>query len=63
MVTNRVKTALLRWFDASIAEQVDSDDRAIDWLRTLPFIAMHLACLGIFFVGAVVIRGLLPQEA
>ncbi len=51
MVTNRVKTALLRWFDASIAEQVDSDDRAIDWLRTLPFIAMHLACLGIFFVG------------
>ena len=51
MVKNRAKNALLRWFDASIAEPVDSDDRAIDWLRTLPFIAMHLACLGIFFVG------------
>lgn len=51
MVKHRGKTALLQWFDASIGEQVDSDDRAVDWLRTLPFIGMHVACLGIFFVG------------
>ncbi len=40
------------WFDAS--ESVPSqacDPQRIDWLRALPFIAMHLACLGVFWVG------------
>lgn len=30
--------------------QGDSDTR-VDWLRTLPFLALHLACLAVFWVG------------
>lgn len=42
---------LRRWFDtADDALDVETADR-IDWLRTIPFIAMHVACLGVFLVG------------
>jgi stearoyl-CoA desaturase (delta-9 desaturase) len=43
---------LRRWFDTSAAVVVDEtrEDR-IDWLRAAPFIAMHLACLGVIWVG------------
>ncbi|KAA2286171.1 acyl-CoA desaturase [Arenimonas fontis] len=37
------------WLDASAAP--DSDDDRIDWLRALPFVLMHLACLAVFWVG------------
>ena len=46
----RIAVALARWFDAGGAANEPDDDR-IDWLRVLPFIAMHLACLGVFLVG------------
>ncbi|MDX1411769.1 MAG: fatty acid desaturase, partial [Nitrospirales bacterium] len=45
--------SIKRWFD-TYAEQdsnFESDDRRIDWLRTIPFIAMHLAVLAVFLVG------------
>lgn len=44
--------ALRRWFDTSVAVEVvvGRQDR-IDWLRAVPFIAMHLACLGVIWVG------------
>lgn len=44
--------AFLRWFDTSRtgASMQDGQDR-IDWLRVLPFVAMHLACLGVVWVG------------
>ena len=40
------------WFDAQAlpVQAGDTPDR-IDWLRVLPFIAMHLACLGVIWVG------------
>jgi stearoyl-CoA desaturase (delta-9 desaturase) len=44
--------ALIRWFDTG-SEQLGADqwpDR-IDWLRVIPFIALHLACLGAIWVG------------
>lgn len=45
-------TTLLQWFDSEAVEAADdSRSRNVDWLRTLPFIAMHLACLGVFWVG------------
>jgi stearoyl-CoA desaturase (delta-9 desaturase) len=48
-----VAGAVARWFDAS-AETATGDaadaDR-VDWLRAIPFIAMHCACLGVFWVG------------
>jgi stearoyl-CoA desaturase (delta-9 desaturase) len=48
----RLLRALVRWFDAgaSEAEPVAVRD-GIDWARILPFIGMHLACLGVIWVG------------
>jgi stearoyl-CoA desaturase (delta-9 desaturase) len=42
--------ALLRWFDSYAEDRSQADDR-IDWLRVLPFLGMHLACLGVIWVG------------
>ena len=45
--------ALRRWFDTSAeAGPVDPlrEDR-VDWLRALPFLAMHLACFAVVWVG------------
>ncbi|MFC5435618.1 acyl-CoA desaturase [Rhodanobacter umsongensis] len=41
-----------RWFDTGVgvASDASSEDR-IDWLRAAPFVAMHLACLGVLWVG------------
>jgi stearoyl-CoA desaturase (Delta-9 desaturase) len=29
----------------------EAENNRIDWIRAIPFIAMHLACVGVFFVG------------
>ena len=44
---------VLRWVDTSAVPAQPSPelDERIDWLRALPFIAMHLACLGVAWVG------------
>ena len=42
---------ILLWFDNSAVTVVPGAKRRVDWLRVLPFIAMHLMCLGVFFVG------------
>jgi stearoyl-CoA desaturase (delta-9 desaturase) len=48
----RSLTAILRWFDTSAADPVDAADATrIDWLRVVPFIGLHLACLGVIWVG------------
>ncbi|NID15869.1 acyl-CoA desaturase [Luteibacter yeojuensis] len=40
------------WFDAGTAGAVRSGNaQRIDWVRALPFLAMHLACLGVLWVG------------
>lgn len=41
-----------RWFDTNTSDDTD-DAKAdrIDWLRASPFIAMHLACVAVFWVG------------
>jgi stearoyl-CoA desaturase (Delta-9 desaturase) len=45
---------LLSWFDSGsgyiAAAREQAPDR-IDWTRILPFVLMHLACLGAFWVG------------
>ena len=44
--------AIKCWFDNSQANYSHSvDDRQIDWLRIVPFILLHLACLAVIFVG------------
>ena len=47
----RLARALLRWFDTEAAGDADLDDRRIDWARVVPFIGLHLACLGLIWVG------------
>ena len=42
---------ILLWFDNSAVPVVPGAKRRVDWLRVLPFIGMHLMCLGVFFVG------------
>ncbi|WP_174236124.1 acyl-CoA desaturase [Rhodanobacter sp. L36] len=42
-----------RWFDTGVSVEVDEDrEDRVDWLRAAPFIAMHLACAAVFWVGA-----------
>ena len=43
---------IVSWFD-SYAAQTDEDQQleTINWLRVIPFIAMHLACFAIIWVG------------
>jgi stearoyl-CoA desaturase (delta-9 desaturase) len=50
-LSQRIGTALARWLDSSAGDACDDDDRHIDWLRTLPFIALHLACVAVIWVG------------
>jgi stearoyl-CoA desaturase (delta-9 desaturase) len=42
---------LLAWFDNSTGV-ASGDPARIDWLRVVPFIAMHVACGAVLFVGA-----------
>ncbi len=45
-----VLATIAGWFDTSQAPTDAHDDR-IDWVRVLPFIGLHLACLGVIWVG------------
>ncbi len=43
---------VLRWFDTSASVEIDeSREDRVDWLRAAPFVIMHLACLGVIWVG------------
>jgi stearoyl-CoA desaturase (delta-9 desaturase) len=47
-------TAFLRWFDTAVSPDGTEGPEVdrIDWLRVIPFIGLHLACLGVLWVGA-----------
>ncbi len=54
--TPKKSSALLsfwRWFDteASVEHVADADAKQVDWLRIIPFLIMHLMCLGVIWVG------------
>ena len=48
----RAGATVLRWFDTSRDVDMDAEraDR-VDWLRVLPFVGLHLACVGVIWVG------------
>jgi len=48
----RVRAQLRAWFDGRAGEVDSGDPRGIDWLRQLPFIAIHAGCLALPWVGA-----------
>jgi stearoyl-CoA desaturase (delta-9 desaturase) len=45
--------SLLSWFDTRVAPGTDDPAlaRRIDYARVIPFIALHLVCFAVFFVG------------
>lgn len=45
-------TNVLRWFDSTAAsDHLNTSSRAFNFLRVVPFIALHLACLLVIFTG------------
>lgn len=42
---------IIKWFDNEAVESTFDDSKHIDWWRVLPFIGIHLACFGVFWVG------------
>lgn len=49
----RLLLALQHWFDTSSGEPIGDRVQAdrIDWLRALPFVLLHVGCLGVIWVG------------
>lgn len=45
--------SIVLWFDseASAPQSSDRPPRAVNWIRCIPFFAIHLACLAVFWVG------------
>lgn len=42
-------TSLIAWFDSDAC--ASGPERKVAWLRVLPFMALHVACLAVFWVG------------
>ncbi len=47
----RSKRLLLAWLDNDALPAAASFERRVEWVRTLPFIGMHVMCLGVIWVG------------
>jgi stearoyl-CoA desaturase (Delta-9 desaturase) len=41
---------VLSWVDNDLASK-SSSENSIDWWRTIPFVCIHIACFGLFWVG------------
>jgi stearoyl-CoA desaturase (delta-9 desaturase) len=48
-----VGLSLVRWFDAwaGVEHIHETDPQRVDWSRVVPFVVLHLMCLGVFWVG------------
>jgi stearoyl-CoA desaturase (delta-9 desaturase) len=50
-----IKSALIQWFDADYCPEgrntVRQEPDRVDWVRCLPFVVLHLGCLGVIWVG------------
>jgi stearoyl-CoA desaturase (delta-9 desaturase) len=51
-IFHRVLRGLVRWFDTAALDTRDLQalDR-VDWVRVIPFLGLHVACLAVFWVG------------
>lgn len=53
-MNKNIKYALLRWLDADAGStdlEFDEFEKKVDWTRIMPFVVLHLACLGVIWVG------------
>ena len=53
LLKSPIFVALVRWFDTEAGEDSLQEDhqKEVDWLRIIPLIFLHLACLAVFWVG------------
>ena len=52
----RWTSSVVRWFDSyavqpSAKQDIETAAKKVDWVRVIPFIALHVACLRVFWVG------------
>jgi len=51
----QLRTSLVQWIDADYfpggVEAAKSQPDKVDWVRCLPFVALHLGCLGVIWTG------------
>lgn len=45
------RTALRRWVDTASVDAPGAGAERIDWVRAVPFMALHLGCLAVIWVG------------
>ena len=48
---NRVMQWIDSWSKPVQAQTISPDNKKIQWVRIIPFILLHLACLAVFYVG------------
>lgn len=52
---SRFFTPFIQWFDSDYcpegASKVRNEPDKVDWTRVMPFVALHLGCLGAIWVG------------
>lgn len=50
--TKKILLSLSAWLDNdTYQKKANTDENTIDWLRCIPFLGMHVACLAVFLVG------------
>ena len=50
--TKTIMNNLARWFDSeAVPDQTTEPDTRFNWVRVMPFIGLHVACLGVIWVG------------
>ena len=42
---------IITWLDNSANTDAQAETHTVDWLRVIPFVLMHLACLSVIWVG------------
>jgi len=51
----RAATAFVQWFDSDYcpegAEKMRAEPDRVDWVRVMPFVFLHLGCLGVIWTG------------
>lgn len=51
-MSSRLTVALRRWFDsAAPGDESNAHARGIDWPRVVPFLLIHVGCLGVLWTG------------
>jgi stearoyl-CoA desaturase (delta-9 desaturase) len=48
---SRLRATFHRWVDSQAVAGDEPDSERVDWLRVIPFVGMHVGCIGVVWVG------------